>query len=89
LPSYPIGTCIIVPLGELGIDNAFFPICAAQYSPVVLTLCKKTIKIEKDEDGNDQENIFLNLQFTIDHRYMDGAVGAKINTDVFIYYNLN
>jgi hypothetical protein len=29
-----------------------------------------------------KENQFITLYFTIDHRYLDGALGAKIAEDV-------
>ena len=39
--------------------------------------------MELDPDSNTvQENSYLTLYFTLDHRYLDGSLAAKIAGDV-------
>jgi pyruvate/2-oxoglutarate dehydrogenase complex dihydrolipoamide acyltransferase (E2) component len=42
---------------------------------------KKKVKLQQ-EGVPLKEETFLNLKFTIDHRYMDGAQAAKIAAEI-------
>lgn len=55
------------------------PISATCYSVAISTLGTKKIEYIKNEKGDIEERIFSNLTFTGDHRYLDGAYGAKMN----------
>ena len=49
----------------------------------MLNVCISQTKYEM-VDGVFQEQNYVNLNTTIDHRYMDGALAAKLQTEVKI-----
>jgi len=56
-----------------------------------MSLCKPTTKYEM-VDGILKEEKYINLNYTIDHRYLDGAFASKIQKEVIklsIKINLN
>ncbi len=93
LPKYAYGTCIITNVGRLGIDNVYLPIprifiifnilLAYTYAPLIISTSIKKKKLDVDSaDMTLKESTFIKLQFTIDHRYMDGAQAAKIAAEI-------
>ncbi len=50
----------------------------------VANICNRKIKREMT-DGKIEENSYMNINFTIDHRFLDGAQGGKIAAEVIEY----
>jgi hypothetical protein len=50
-------------------------------SCLIANICNRKIKREMT-DGKIEENSSINLNFTIDHRFLDGALGGKIAGEV-------
>lgn len=80
---------------KLGIEHSFIPIprkinkliiltIAYTYSNMLMNLCKIQTKYELI-DGVFQEVDYINMNTTIDHRYIDGAVAAKIIREVTFF----
>jgi hypothetical protein len=60
-------------------------ILAYTYSPMIISFSEKKKKIDQETF---HEMTSTTLNFTLDHRYLDGALAAKISGDVnFIYKN--
>jgi pyruvate/2-oxoglutarate dehydrogenase complex dihydrolipoamide acyltransferase (E2) component len=59
-----------------------FIIIAYTYAGVYLTLSNRRLK-KINQDGKIIDNIVIDLNCTIDHRFMDGALGAKVTAEVF------
>lgn len=56
-------------------------ILAYTQSSILMNVCKPQTKFEMI-NGVLQEETYVNLNFTIDHRYLDGALAAKIQREV-------
>ena len=54
---------------------------AYTYSPILINLCKRKLKRE-NIDGKIKENTYMNINFTIDHRFLDGSLGGKLANEV-------
>lgn len=73
----PFGTCLLTAFGSMGLDMAWAP--HTPFSRVPLTVgvgavSDKVIAV----DGRAEVRPVLSLFATIDHRFMDGADGAKL-----------
>jgi hypothetical protein len=44
-----------------------------------------TKKVIQPDGDSFKEDSYISINFTIDHRFLDGAVGAKMSTDVIIF----
>ena len=49
---------------------------------MVLAICSLYKKNVLNKDGSYSEKIYLPLYFTVDHRYIDGVLGAKLSKEV-------
>jgi pyruvate/2-oxoglutarate dehydrogenase complex dihydrolipoamide acyltransferase (E2) component len=78
LPDYLFGAISVCNLEKTGLDYAFMPIPSISNSVVVAALGKKQTVIEKDDEtGVIKKKLIQNLNFSIDHRFVDGGYGAK------------
>lgn len=59
-------------------------ILACTYSNILMSLCKPCTKYEM-VDGVLKEEKYINLNYTIDHRYLDGAIASKIQKEVILF----
>lgn len=82
----PFGTFIITSVGAFNIEDAYAPLIDFSYTMGVVTI--NSIVKEKIlmKNGDYQENEVMNINFSIDHRYMDGAVGAKLIREMKIIF---
>lgn len=84
MPKHEFGSCVITSIGSIGIDDAFAPIpriifkiiwfyfiLALTFAPMLLVLCKKKTKYYKDDNNKVNEKSVMNINFTIDQRYID------------------
>jgi pyruvate/2-oxoglutarate dehydrogenase complex dihydrolipoamide acyltransferase (E2) component len=76
-PKDCFGSVMITNIGSLGVESAFVPLVA--YSRVPLIMCLgKVIEEPYVKDGHVLIGKFVNMNWTLDHRLIDGVVGAKM-----------
>ncbi len=77
LPKDPYGSFGITAVGSLGFEEAFVPLFPFSRMPMMLALGKPYTLLKLDETEKPVERTYVNLCFTMDHRYYDGADLAK------------
>jgi hypothetical protein len=50
--------------------------------PILVTILKKKVKYEFDENKNIHEKTTLKLNFTVDERFLDAEIGSGFCKDV-------
>jgi len=80
LPSDPIGSVIVTNLGSLGLENAFVPLSPYTRCPLIVAIGKTKMKPAVD-NGQVVAKEITSLNFTLDHRYADGA-----DAGLFLHY---
>ncbi len=75
LPSDPIGSVIITNVGALGFENAFVPLSPYCRCPVMVSVGRPH-DAPVVREGEVIAGKVVNVTFTFDHRYADGAHGA-------------
>ncbi|MDD4528121.1 MAG: 2-oxo acid dehydrogenase subunit E2 [Candidatus Margulisbacteria bacterium] len=80
LPSDPIGSVIVTNLGSLGLENAFVPLSPYTRCPLIVAIGKTKMKPVVD-NGQVVAKEITSLNFTLDHRYADGA-----DAGLFLHY---
>lgn len=78
LPKYYYGTAVICNYGKLGLEDTFLPISPFSNSPFNIGVSK--IKESYDEDGKEIKK--CKFCFTIDHRFLDGAIASRLLDDI-------
>ena len=92
IPKNLIGAAIICNLESFGIEYGFLPIPSTANCPFIVSIGTKVVKYNLDDnDDNDNNNnlnknivkeeISNNFNFSVDHRYIDGAYGSKMQED--------
>lgn len=82
LPKYSFGSMIITSMENMGIDFAFVPIPSISNSALLMSIGKKKTKYHKNKDtGAIEEEIYSNINITVDHRFFDGSYAAKLNEE--------
>ena len=85
LPRYSYGTAIICNYGKDGLENTFLPLFPFSYSPIFVGISKiKEYNLNKYEDnqGNDEKHYKCKFCYTIDHRYLNERIVAKLLNDI-------
>lgn len=85
LPRYSYGTAIICNYGKDGLENTFLPLFPFSYSPIILGISKiKEYNLNKygDNQGNDEKHYKCKFCYTIDHRYLNERIVAKLLNDI-------
>ena len=77
LPDYAFGAVGIANVEPLGLNNVFLPIPSISNSSMILALGKKK-EIVNLKNG-EVEGIEKTINGSADHRFFDGAYGAKMN----------
>lgn len=77
IPRRQFGTCLLTAFGSLGLDQAWAPHVPMSRVPLTVGVGAMTDKVVVI-DGKPAVRPMLSLFATIDHRYMDGADGAKL-----------
>ena len=52
---------------------------------MVIAICSTNKKNVLNKDGTNTEKSYLPLNFTCDHRYIDGVLGAKLVKEVNLF----
>lgn len=84
---------LISSVGSLKLSDAYAPLCrkkyifkilfaAFTYTSCVATVCSTKKKKTLHKDGSITEEEFLPVNMAIDHRFIDGAIGAKMIREV-------
>ena len=90
LPKYSYGTAVICNYGKEGLEDTFLPLFPFSYSPICVGISKikeyspnkygdNEKEIKKDKDKKYYKCKFC---YTIDHRYLNERIVAKLLTDV-------
>ena len=80
LPSDPIGSVIVTNIGSLGLENAFVPLSPYSRCPLIVAIGKTKKKPVVENDIVVPKEM-TSLNFTLDHRYADGA-----DVGLFLHY---
>jgi hypothetical protein len=80
LPKDPIGSVIVTNIGSLGLENAFVPLSPYTRCPLIVAI-GKTKKKPAVENNQVVIKDITSLNFTMDHRYADGA-----DAGLFLHY---
>ena len=85
LPKYSYGTAIIFNYGKDGLENTFMPLFPFSYSPIFVGISKiKEYNPNKYGDFEKVEQKYYKCKFcyTIDHRYLNERIVAKLLNDI-------
>ncbi|MCA9523516.1 MAG: 2-oxo acid dehydrogenase subunit E2, partial [Myxococcales bacterium] len=77
IPKDPFGGAMVSNIGALGLDTAFAPLVPYSRTPVVILLGQAKPRAVV-VDGTVQVRNVIRLNSTIDHRFCDGALLAKM-----------
>lgn len=76
---------MVTSLGNFKIEDAYAPLLNFVHSVGVLTICSTQKKKILQLDGSEIEDEQTTLNFSLDHRYMDGVLIAKVIKSIFKY----
>ena len=85
LPRYSYGTAIICNYGKDGLENTFLPLFPFSYSPIFVGISKiKEYSLNKygDNPENNEKHYKCKFCYTIDHRYLNERIVAKLLNDI-------
>ena len=85
LPRYSYGTAIICNYGKDGLENTFLPLFPFSYSPIFVGISKiKEYNLNKygDNQGDNEKHYKCKFCYTIDHRYLNERIVAKLLNDI-------
>jgi hypothetical protein len=72
------GSVILSLLGGYGLKNIYSPLFPYSYTIGVFTSCEIERKKSLNIDGTVNVTEYLPINFTLDHRYMDGVLSSKM-----------
>ena len=78
MKSNQFGSVIITSLGSLKLTDVYVPLCPFTETAGGFACCSTYTKKIVNEDGTITEKEYLPVNFTIDHRYVDGVLCAKM-----------
>ena len=78
LKKNQFGSVIITSLGSLRLKDVYVPLCPFTQTAGVFACCSTFKKPTVNPDGSVTEKEYLPVNFTIDHRYVDGVLCAKM-----------
>ena len=86
LPEDPFGSVMISNLGQIGIDNAFIPLVSYARVPVLIAI--GLVKPRPVATANREVTVkdMLRINYTIDHRYIDGKSLALMEKMLFMAF---
>ena len=68
-------------LDRVGVEFGMVPIPSICNSSMLMAIGQRKTKYLKNNKNEIEEETFLNLNTTVDHRFFDGSYGAKMNND--------
>ena len=81
--AFPFGTICVTSVGVLGLDSAFVPFSPFARVPLLITIGaigQKAVVNDITEEVVAERQ--LPLTITVDHRFLDGAQGARMLRDI-------
>ena len=72
------GSVIITSLGGFHLKNVYVPLCPFTQTSGVFANCEIKKKRILNKDGSYTETEYLPVNFTLDHRFIDGVLSAKM-----------
>ena len=78
LKKNQFGSVIITSLGSLKLKDVYVPLCPFTQTAGVFACCSTYKKNIGNPDGSIVEKEYLPVNFSIDHRYVDGVLCAKM-----------
>ena len=81
LPEDPFGSVMISNLGQIGIDNAFIPLVSYARVPVLIAIGLVKPRPVATQNREVVVKDMLRINYTIDHRYIDGKSLALYGKD--------
>ena len=72
------GSVILSLLGGYGLKNIYVPLFPYAYTIGVFASCEIEKKKSLNMDGSVSVKEYLPVNFTLDHRYMDGVLSSKM-----------
>ena len=78
IPSIFISSVILSLLGGYGLKNIYVPLFPYAYTIGVFSSCEIEKKKSLNMDGSVSVKEYLPVNFTLDHRYMDGVLSSKM-----------
>ena len=72
------GSVIITSLGGFHLKNVYVPLCPFTQTSGVFANCEIKKKKILNKDGTFTETEYLPVNFTLDHRFIDGVLSAKM-----------
>ena len=73
LKKNQFGSVIITSLGSLRLKDVYVPLCPFAQTAGVFACCSTFKKPTVNPDGSVTEKEYLPVNFTIEHRYVDGV----------------
>ena len=64
--------------GKLGLKNIYIPLIPYTQTIGLFNLCEVETKKNLNLDGTVSDVEYLHVNFTLDHRYMDGVLSSKM-----------
>ena len=86
LPEDPFGSVMISNLGQIGIDNAFIPLVSYARVPVLIAIGLVKPRPVVTEKREVVVRDMLRINYTIDHRYIDGKSLALMEKMLFMAF---
>ena len=86
LPEDPFGSVMISNLGQIGIDNAFIPLVPYARIPVLIAIGRLKLRPAVTEKGTLTVKNILRLNYTIDHRHIEGKSLALMEKMLFFAF---
>mmetsp|Transcript_3790 Transcript_3790/g.4201 ORF Transcript_3790/g.4201 Transcript_3790/m.4201 type:complete len:308 (+) Transcript_3790:46-969(+) len=77
IKRFPFGTVVVTNMGSMGIDEAYAPFSPFFHTPCVILVGAISDKVVAHE-GEIVIRPRMNLNVTLDHRYLDGFQAAKL-----------
>lgn len=72
------GSVILSLAGRKGVKNVYIPLFPYTQTIGVFTICEVESKRKLNLDGTVTTTDYLPVNFTLDHRYMDGVLSSKM-----------
>lgn len=74
----PFGPIVVTNFGSLGLRHAFAPLVPMCRNVVTVGLGQLQSRFVLNSEGKIQKRSFIDITFTVDHRYMDGSHCAEM-----------
>ena len=81
------GSVILALMGGYGLKDIYAPLFPYTYTIGVFSSCEVEEKKAINSDGSVSTNEYLPVNFTLDHRYMDGVLSSKMVKAARILFN--